>query len=117
MTDYAKQLTDLAGPVTELRELIPGPWSHYAGMRREVMAEGALSTKEKELIALVVSVVKRCDGCVAAHARQVARAGATPEEVAEALSVALLLDGGPATTWGPRALEAYQQFRSQPPAG
>jgi alkylhydroperoxidase/carboxymuconolactone decarboxylase family protein YurZ len=55
-------------------------------------------------------VVKRCDGCVAHHARAAARAGATPGEVAEMLAVALLMDGGPASVWAPRALAAYHEF-------
>ena len=72
--------------------------------------EGALSTKTKELIALAIAVVKECDGCIAYHAKAAARRGATPSEVAEALGVAVLMDGGTATTWGPRAWAAYQEF-------
>ena len=37
---------------------------------------------------------------------------ATPEEVAEALSVALLMDGGTATVYGPRAWAAFEEFAS-----
>ncbi len=67
------------------------------------MADGALSTKTKELVALSIAVVKQCDGCIAYRAKAAARRGATPDEVAEALGVALLMDGGPASTYGPRA--------------
>ncbi len=74
------------------------------------MADGALSSRTKELMALVVAVVKQCDGCIAYHAKAAARQGATPEEVSEALSVALLMDGGSATVYGPRAWAAYQEF-------
>jgi AhpD family alkylhydroperoxidase len=61
----------------------------------------------------VAAVVKRCDGCIASHAKAAARQGATPAEVAEALSVALLMDGGTATAYGPRAWEAYEEFAPQ----
>jgi AhpD family alkylhydroperoxidase len=74
------------------------------------MTDGALGRKEKELIALAIAVVKRCDGCIASHARSAARLGATRHEVAEALGVALLMDGGPATVYGPRAWEAYLDY-------
>jgi alkylhydroperoxidase/carboxymuconolactone decarboxylase family protein YurZ len=54
--------------------------------------------------------VKQCDGCIAYHAKAAARRGATPEEVAEVLGVALLMDGGTASVYGPRAWDAYREF-------
>ena len=115
MTDYAQVLKDLSSPIDELRKLIPDAWSAHAQTGRAALADGALSAKHKELIALAISVVKRCDGCVAAHARGAARRGATPAEVAEAIGVMLVLEGGPVTVWGPRAWEAYHQFLAEAP--
>jgi AhpD family alkylhydroperoxidase len=74
------------------------------------MAPGALDAKTKELIALAIAVSKQCDGCIAAHARGAAAQGATQAEVAEALGVAILMNGGPATVHGPRALAAFAEF-------
>ena len=74
------------------------------------MAEGVLSARVKELVALAISVVEQCDGCIAYHAKAAAVRGATPEEVAEVLSVAVLMAGGPATTYGPRAYAAFREF-------
>ena len=64
----------------------------------------------KELIALMIAVVKRCDGCIASHAKAAAAKGVTKEQVAEAIGVAMLMDGGPATVYGPRAYEAFCEF-------
>ena len=110
--DYQETLADLAAPVAQLRERIPEVWSGYVAMHRAAMREGELSARHKELIALAVSIVKRCDGCIASHARGAARRGATAEEVAEMIGITMLLDGGPATVYGPRAWQAYQQFRA-----
>jgi alkylhydroperoxidase/carboxymuconolactone decarboxylase family protein YurZ len=55
-------------------------------------------------------VAKECDDCIAYHAKAAARRGATAEEVAEALGVALLMNGGPASVNAPRAWDAYQEF-------
>jgi AhpD family alkylhydroperoxidase len=115
MTDYAEVLKELSAPIDELRKLIPDAWSGYVQTGRGAMGDGALSAKHKELIALAISVVKKCDGCLAAHARGAARRGATPAEVAETIGVTLLLEGGPATVWGPRAWEAYHQFLAEGP--
>lgn len=95
-----------------LRDEIPDVYSGYARLSSAAMAEGALSTKVKELIALAISVTRECDGCISSHARSAVRAGASSAEVAEALGVAILLNGGPGTVWGPRAYAAYQDFVS-----
>lgn len=102
-------LGELRQPARELREHIPDVIGAYAEMQRAVMADGVLPAKVKELIALAVAVTRECDGCVAAHARGAARQNATEEEVAEALGVAILLNGGPGTVWGPRALAAFKE--------
>lgn len=107
----AKQtLDDLRQPVRSLREQVPAVFEGYGAMSAAVMAEGALDAKTKELIALAISVAKQCDGCIASHARGAARRGATAAEVAEALGVAILMDGGPGTVHAPRAFAAFEEF-------
>jgi AhpD family alkylhydroperoxidase len=64
----------------------------------------------KEIIALVLGVAEQCDGCIAAHARAAARKGATAQQVAEGLGVAMMMGGGPATVYAPRAWEAFKEF-------
>jgi AhpD family alkylhydroperoxidase len=93
-----------------LKELIPDAWAGFVSLHRGAMAEGELSQATKELIALAISVIEECDGCVAAHARGAARHGATEQQAAEAIGVALLMGGGPSTIWGPRAFNAFQEF-------
>ena len=105
-------LDDLRQPVRQLREHIPAVMQGYGAMNSAVFADGALDVKTKELIALAISVTKQCDGCIASHGRGAARRGATSEEVAEALAVAILMNGGPGTVHAPRAFEAYQEFSS-----
>ncbi|MHB8293076.1 MAG: carboxymuconolactone decarboxylase family protein [Acidimicrobiales bacterium] len=106
-------LDELRAPAVELRGAIPGVWSAYAQLSKVAMAEGAVSAKTKELIALAVAVTRECDGCIASHARGAARQGATAEEVAETLGVAVLLNGGPGTVFGPRAFAAFQEFSAR----
>jgi len=73
---------------------------------------GELPAKMKELIALAIAVTRECDGCIAAHARGAARQGASEQEVAEALGVAILMNGGPGTVWAPHAYAAFQEFEA-----
>ena len=88
----------------------PGPAS--ARSTSHALAPGAVPAHIKELVALAISVSKQCEGCIAYHARSAATKGATAEEVAEVLAVALLMDGGPASTYAPRAWAAFNEFAS-----
>ena len=94
----------------ELRRAIPDTYRAYGQLHTTALASGALSTSTKELIALAIAVTRECDGCIAAHAEGAARSGATADEVAETMSVAILMNGGPATVYGPRAYRAFQDF-------
>ena len=117
MTDNAHFHTvvdELRQPTRDLRRDIPETWAAFGALHQQAVAEGALPTRIKELMALVVGVVEHCDGCIAYHARAAAKAGATEAEVAEALGVTLLMGGGPASVWAPRALEAFREFADPP---
>lgn len=106
-------LDDLAEPSKALRNQIPEVFAGYSAMSGAAFGDGALDAKTKELIALAISVTKQCDGCIASHARKAARRGATTEEVAEALGVAIAMNGGPGTVHAPRALEAFEEFATK----
>jgi len=110
MDHYHQLQEDLRGPYRALREALPDVMTAFSRLSGAAMADGALSAKTKELIALAISITIECDGCVAAHARGAARRGATKEEVAEMIGVAISMNGGPGTVWGPRALDAFQEF-------
>lgn len=68
---------------------------------------GRLDAKTHELIALAVAVTTRCDGCIAVHTKAAVENGATREEIAEALGVAIALNAGAALTYSARVLDAH----------
>ncbi len=107
---------ELRAPARALRTKIPEVLAGYVELHRAAMAPGALDVKTKELIALAIAVTRECDGCVASHARAAARAEASAEEVAEAMGVAIMMNGGPGTVWGPRALAAFEEYAAPPGA-
>jgi AhpD family alkylhydroperoxidase len=110
MGTYHDTIDELRDPTRGLRRAIPEVWGAFAGLHRSAVADGVVPARVKELVAVAIAVVKQCDGCIAYHARAAARAGATPEEVAEVLGVALLMDGGSASVYAPRAWAAYEEF-------
>jgi len=109
--DHVHELsTEIQAKAKAMRALVPDVFSGYVQMSRAAVEDGALAAKHKELIALAISATRECDGCIAAHSRGAARAGATAQEVAEAMGVVIMMNGGPGTVWGPRAFAAFEEI-------
>lgn len=103
-------LDDLSPLHRALRRAIPGVYQGFGELHRASVEPGALEVKTKELIALAIGVVEQCDGCIASHSHAAVNAGATRQEAAEAIGVTFLMNGGPATIYGPRAYAAFCEF-------
>jgi AhpD family alkylhydroperoxidase len=107
---YKELIRDLRQPTRDFRDAVPDTWGGFADLHKHAVEDGALPAKVKEMIALAIAVAEGCDGCIGYHASGAARKGATEEEVAEALGVALLMRGGPASVYAPLALQAFREF-------
>jgi len=108
---YGKGVQDELAPLgRNLRKAIPDVYKGFSELHHASFAEGALDTRTKELIALALAVSQQCDGCIASHSRGAVKAGATKQEAAEAIGVTFLMNGGPATIYGPRAYAAFCEF-------
>jgi AhpD family alkylhydroperoxidase len=103
-------LDDLRDPAHQLRAAIPDVYAAYSTMSRAAFGDGALLAKHKELIALAIAATRECDGCIASHARSAVRRGVSRQEVAEAMGVVILMNGGPGTVYGPRVLAAFDEY-------
>ena len=111
---YGKTVREeLRVPTRQLRHAIPQVYAGYKELHDAALAPGALDVKTKELIALSIAVSKECDGCIAAHAHAAVLHGATPAEAAEAIGVTFLMNGGPATVYGARAFDAFNEFYAE----
>ncbi|HEY5112435.1 MAG TPA: carboxymuconolactone decarboxylase family protein [Acidimicrobiales bacterium] len=103
---------ELRQPAKDLAGLIPEVMKSYATLSAAAMASGELTSGVKELLALVVAITRECDGCIVAHARGAGRNGVSRQQVAEAIGVAVAMNGGPGTVWGPRALRVFDEAQA-----
>ncbi len=92
----------------------PAVMKAFAELHKAGVATRALDKKTKELIALAISVVARCDDCIAHHIHDTLEAGANREEIADALGMAVLMGGGPSMIYATHAIEALEQFLAKP---
>ena len=83
----------------------------FMQLHKASMFEGEVSLKNKELIALGISIASRCDGCIGAHVQAALKAGATKQEIVECINVAILMGGGPAVVYGTQALSAVEELQ------
>jgi len=107
---YKTRIAEIDDYAVKLRDLIPDTMKAYGALGRAAQTPGVLGTKVKELIALALGVATHCDGCLAYHARNAHKVGASREEVAEALAVAIQMGGGPSVNYAADALRAYDEF-------
>jgi len=105
--NYATIANEYHSGYADLSIEIPDTTAAFGRLVMQATAEGALSTKMKELIAFAIAISVRCDGCIAHHSQAVAKAGAMRQEVTEMIGIAILMGGGPASVYGAEALRAF----------
>ncbi|MBN1828143.1 MAG: carboxymuconolactone decarboxylase family protein [Deltaproteobacteria bacterium] len=81
-------------------------YESFLKLEEKAFSDGALSKKHKELMALSVSIVTKCEPCMEWHVQQAFLAGATNEEIYETIDVAIEMGGGPAAAYARFALNA-----------
>lgn len=104
--DWDEYSAGLRARGKELSSLHPELIKGYGALARGAATTKHLDAKMRELISLAVAVTTRCEGCIDAHARKAKAAGATKEEIAEALGVAIALNAGAALTYSLHVLDA-----------
>ncbi|MGA3373039.1 MAG: carboxymuconolactone decarboxylase family protein [Terracidiphilus sp.] len=89
----------------------------FLAMEKAAYSDGALPKRQKELIAVGISVVKDCESCMQWHIEQAAGCGATFEELLEVVEVGIEMGGGPATVSARFALELMESLGLKPRQG
>jgi AhpD family alkylhydroperoxidase len=93
------------------------PLKAFRDLVRAAGADGALSHKTKELIALAISIAIRCEGCIVFHSRACLKLGVSRDEVLEMIGVAVEMGGGPSSVYGATALACFDAMAAGKGAG
>ena len=95
------------------KNLAPKPAEAFKAFSQSVFAEGALSAKTKQLIAVAVAHVTQCPYCIRGHTRVAVRRGATAEEIMEAIWVAAEMRAGGAYAHSVIALDTIARDKAE----
>lgn len=92
------------GKLKDLEAAAPEAFKAFWAFDKAALAPGAISGKNKELMALAVAFTTQCPYCINIHAGRAREAGATDQEIAETVAVTAALRAGAAVTHGTHAL-------------
>lgn len=106
MLDWNVYQQQVAAAVGQLARLSPDTARGYRLLSEAGGKTGRLDAKTRELIALAVAVTRQCDGCITVHTSAALQHGASQEEIAEALGVAIAVNAGAALVFSARVLDA-----------
>jgi len=81
------------------------------GLEEKAFRDGVLNKKTKELMALSISIVTKCEPCMEWHLDQALKAGARDEEIYETIDVAIEMGGGQAAAYARFVLSALEYFK------
>ncbi len=104
--DWNNYKAELLKSIPEFAKLTPDSLKGYQTLSSANSANSKLGEKTRQLISLAVAVTTRCDGCITFHTEAALKAGATREEIAESLGVAMAMNAGAALIYSVRAMDA-----------
>ena len=99
-----QNINDNLGP---LRKSQPEAMQGFSQLSRAAMAEGVVSAKNKELIALAIGITQHCSGCIGFHVKAMHKLQCTKAELEEMLTVCVYMGGGPALMYAAEAMKAW----------
>lgn len=105
--DHPELIQNINQSLAPFRKSQSGAMQGFAQLAKAAMAEGAVSEKHKELMAVAIGVTQHCSGCIGFHVKALHRLGCSREELEETLAVCVYMGGGPALMYAAEALKAW----------
>lgn len=105
--DHAGLINDINASLAPFRKAQPDAMAGFGQLARASMTDGAISAKNKELIALAIGITQRCSGCIGFHVKALYKLGCSRAELEEMLAVCVYMGGGPALMYAAEAISAW----------
>ncbi len=88
-------------------DIMPKTMENFGALMGSVFEESDLDDKTIELITLAFGIAHQCDACIDFHMDKLVALGATENEIATVVGIAIVMGGGPGSAYGGKALAAY----------
>ena len=104
---------DVNDALAPFRATNPELMQGFGGMAKAAMANGEITSKYKELIALALGISQHCSACIAFHMKALIDLGVTREELEETLAICVYMGGGPALMYSAEALATFDELANR----
>ncbi len=94
----------------ELVKSAPEIMKAFGDLHAEYTKESATTLVEKEMVALGISITIKCIPCMLAHITSFKKAGGTREQLVDVINTCILMNGGPGTAYGAKALKMFDEL-------
>jgi AhpD family alkylhydroperoxidase len=108
--DHTALVQNINEGLAPLRKTQPEAMQAFGQLARAAMAEGTISTKHKELMALAIGITQHCSGCIGFHVKALHKLHCTRAELEEMLSVCIYMGGGPAMMYAAETIKAWDSM-------
>lgn len=108
--DHHALIQDVGKSMAALRKAQPEAMQGFGQLAKAAMANGAISEKYKELIALAIGITQHYCGCIGFHVKALQRLGCSRAELEEMLAVCVYMGGGPALMYASETVAAWDAF-------
>jgi AhpD family alkylhydroperoxidase len=108
--DHIGLIQDINESLSPFRKAQPEAMAGFGQLARASLADGALSAKQKELIALAIGVTQHCSGCIGFHVKALHKLECTRAEMEEMLAVCVYMGGGPALMYAAETIAAWENM-------
>ena len=108
--DHSSLLRDINASLAPFRKAQTGAMTGFGQLAKAAITDGAMSAKNKELVALAIAVTQRCSGCIGFHIKALVQLGCTRGELEEMLAVCVYMGGGPALMYAAEAIAAWESM-------
>jgi AhpD family alkylhydroperoxidase len=106
--DHVGLIQNINEGIVPLKKAQPEAMQAFGQLARSAMAEGKVSAKHKELMALAIGITQHCSGCIGFHVKALHKLQCTREELEEMLSVCVYMGGGPALMYAAETVKAWE---------
>ena len=106
--DHAGLIQNINEGLLSLKKAQPEALQAFGQLARSAMAEGSISAKNKELMALAIGITQHCSGCIGFHVKALHKLQCTRTELEEMLSVCVYMGGGPALMYAAETVTAWE---------
>ena len=114
LVDWNTYQAELTKSIPDFAKLSPDSLKGYQTLSAANSKASLLGEKVRQLISLAVAITTRCDGCITFHTDAALKAGASKQEIAEALGVAMAMNAGAALIYSLRALDSVDAHSHKP---